>query len=533
MDRSATLPYSLDYINRPNPIEPQSDAHRHPLNRPSQLSNSSNEGLRRLLVPERQPSTNGGLSKRRKPTAGRNDADDLSTGSLDLPGIPVRTGTKRMRIPPTLSGLHQPPPDARILPSISVEQPADARAAGAAEPVVPTSSSEVATEDPQYLRQRITPRIPKTIRRAWSDDETVDLLKGVAQHGVGNWTKILESPEYDFDRRTALDLRDRFRVCRPMDYKVNYKQAPLKRRGKVSARGSNSEDAPKITKNARKSVSELRAIGIEQPFVKVSRRTRTAYTPFEDRALLEGFAIYGSTWAAILEDAKDIFRPQRTATDLRDRFRTRYPEEYAKIGLAPRPEVFPPPPQRKARTRTPDLNTEMPNQVSSVQATSTTAPAFDPFPLGDPYPPLATRSQPNSNHPYNDVFFGAPLGSAFDDNEPVDQSIVLDRGILDWANEPLPTALPADYSGRMDIDPQATMRPWNDTQTFPANTYPAGNGSGSTYMNGEILPSLAAITADGMDGLQSEHLELPSLMLEAGVDGRGAGHIMNIEDMLG
>ena len=47
-----------------------------------------------------------------------------SSKIFDLPELPVRTGkATRPRLPPTLSGLHEPPPNAGLLPSISTAQP--------------------------------------------------------------------------------------------------------------------------------------------------------------------------------------------------------------------------------------------------------------------------------------------------------------------------------------------------------------------------------------------------------------------------
>lgn len=73
-------------------------------------------------------------------------------------------------------------------------------------------------------RPRRRTKEPKSIKRSqsalnrkkWSEDETRDLLHGVKRFGVGKWKEILECEEYCFDgRRTVVDLKDKFRVCRP------------------------------------------------------------------------------------------------------------------------------------------------------------------------------------------------------------------------------------------------------------------------------------------------------------------------------
>ena len=48
------------------------------------------------------------------------------------------------------------------------------------------------------------------VRQRWSDEETAELMRGVAVHGVGKWKQILEHPDYNFlPGRTGVDLKDR------------------------------------------------------------------------------------------------------------------------------------------------------------------------------------------------------------------------------------------------------------------------------------------------------------------------------------
>ena len=49
----------------------------------------------------------------------------------------------------------------------------------------------------------------KKKRKMWTDQETKDLLKGCAEHGIGKWKKILDDKKYMFDHRTSIDLKDR------------------------------------------------------------------------------------------------------------------------------------------------------------------------------------------------------------------------------------------------------------------------------------------------------------------------------------
>ena len=490
----AYRPTSLDYINRPNPVEPQSAPQTHPL----YFGAPSQQDLLRVLLDSGTPSLDQRPAKRRKSQSGN---------PLVLPELPVRQNAKRPRIPPTLSGLHQPPPDAGILPSINVQQPAVLRAE-VPEPVelanpqitVTHSSSTAVVVTSEVGNTKPSKRKPNK----WHDDETACLLKGVARFGIGSWTKILRCQDYQFDRRTALDLKDRFRVCRPEDY-----SAPKKTKSAspkvVSADGNDIRSLTTREKpNDRKCTSELQLLGISAPFAKTSRRKRTAYTAEEDTAILKGFKKHGHSWAAIRADP-GLSLTHRKATDLRDRLRNRFPEEYANAGLAPRPEIFPKPPQRE--------RIEAGNKaIESV----TSAIADDVVPeanLVTPPPPAQVPKKqaplpPTSLLSYDDVFFGAP----YQEGDEMPELPILDRAILDW---PLDTSKIERGGG---INPLVTLKL---PQPRPSRAYGTG-----------ALPSLADVTAGNADDY-GEQLELPSLMFAGPeAEGRVGGQFLGWEGLL-
>ncbi|WPH01620.1 Hypothetical protein R9X50_00446900 [Acrodontium crateriforme] len=621
------LATSLDFINRPNPVEPQSN---------SGYGNSlfSADATYGYSPDER-------LNKRRKLVQLENlkhDSDNAGSiaggqQSLSLPRLPVRHSTKRLRIPPTLSGLHHPPPDAGLLPSISVDKPnapsttvqkdrrRDVEANNSSLPLRSPGQREVATSskadngsqstkpNPTVNNATTEPKRPK--RNKWTKEETASLLQGVARFGIGSWTKILKCSDYQFDRRTANDLKDRFRVCCPDNYKngkssstvVSSQSAPSLddlERSRVR-RDESSQDLQKrdemskakSRQTERKTSSDLQSLGIYAPFIKAPRRSRHGYSAAEDAALLQGFKKHGNAWAVIRQDPEFDVLATRKATDLRDRMRTRYPDQYKKAGLAPRPDVFPKRPQRgcdELGTQGKDNNTSLEDtghhidlanintksNPSSQQSTSSTpsnptstAPStMNTISAWTPAKNIVNSggkiaktysSMPPTFLPH-DVFFGHPfdMNDGLDEplNEPSER-IKLDRHILDWAGADgtsrHPPVLPFQQNGRdgrtsdinlgtggigfggssAGIDPLITLmklpRPGNATHSESKNR--------TVQQGSAMLPSIASVTAGGRLGEDDDgQLELPSLVkVRGGTDAASTavgGHSFALDDLL-
>ncbi|KAF1983823.1 hypothetical protein K402DRAFT_465695 [Aulographum hederae CBS 113979] len=307
------------------------------------------------------------------------------TDALKLPKLPplAKKGKKRLMIPPLLPGLHQPPPEARIFPSINstrgLPDIADQEATTASQPPLPSSNSpkrktnSASEKDPpstaQETRKSAKGHKKSRQRKQWTEKETADLLKGVAKFGIGSWKKILSYEEYGFNNRTAVDLKDRFRVCRPDDYRkppasstaVVEEEAP-NATGKSFVAGPLQLAEPILTPNERlpspflgpsgenddevgvasterqatsskhrKNAEDLARLGITDPFPKRERRTRREFTDEEDIALLKGYELHGPHWKAIRED-NGLHLGSRSRTDLRDRFRNRYPDIFKRAG---------------------------------------------------------------------------------------------------------------------------------------------------------------------------------------------------------
>lgn len=453
-------PTSLNFINQPNPIEPQSIPEKHPLNGTPQLQQAPQRDASRFPYEGLPGAIDDRSCKRRRSGDGQ---------VLDLPKLPVRQSAKRLRIPPTLSGLHQPPPNAGLLPSITTDQPPRApnqtllaSQSHCEESTVQPASAVAAAEALTGASSK-----PARKRKKWTDAETASLLKGVARHGIGNWTKILQSPEYSFQGRTALDLKDRFRVCCPDGSRSATKTTSPKRSSKTDG------GTGRPSRSDRKSHAELQELGICLPFSKSDRRSRHAYSRDEDDALLRGFEKYGTQWAAIRSDG-ELHLSGRTATDLRDRMRTRYPERYAKAGLAPRQD-----PQSKTTVNSTEDHAEGRATVADSAALPAATPAGPPAPSQKPIEPPRPPALPPLPSLEDDVFFGG----TFREDDEVQAPITLDREILSY---------------------------------LPSKPMPK-------------LPSLAHVTTQS--DFEADQLELPSLMLEPG-DGRVGGHFLGFDELL-
>lgn len=318
---------------------------------------------------------------------------------------PTKT-VERARIPPLLQGLHQPPP---LPPSDRLFPPITDGASGFEQDIRDRIKSANASQEVRAKRKRIVDTIKvggtkdsnvysseldkdgqeltdscnlalepgkdaassanrdergSTVatkatkgrkRKKWSDEETRDLLLGVSRFGIGKWKRILKCSDYKFEDRTAVDLKDRFRVCCPGE---GLKARPSKAKGReaedsvvpqrdiaistahVRSAGDAVQPDPvtagdACTRNSEipqtNDRSKLAELGIQTPFAPSTRRARRGFSAQDDENLLKGYEKYGAAWRSIRADESLGFRSRHT-TDLRDRFRIRYPELFTQAG---------------------------------------------------------------------------------------------------------------------------------------------------------------------------------------------------------
>lgn len=193
---------------------------------------------------------------------------------------------------------------------------------------------------------------------------------------------------------------------------------------------------------------------------KVRRRKRRKFAEEEDQALLRGYEEHGASWQSIQRDP--IFQTtNRTPTDLRDRFRTRFPDHYAKAGLVPRPVNFPKPLPRSGASGD-DQSGDVTQKDADVAAA-----AQEPARPAQTAPQWHTPNVHNMAHrqhvlPLPRITDDFLSGSGFpDEDEDGDGPIVLDRSIVDWANSNMPSSRPMPYveGGILPgIDPSITLK---------------------------------------------------------------------------
>ncbi|KAI4834363.1 hypothetical protein E4T44_08870 [Aureobasidium sp. EXF-8845] len=463
-------PGSLEYINRPNPVEPSDLSHGIFDGSTRELDRSTNEQLHPFLLGNRLRQRNdlgpdATRLARRSPhqssttsiAAVLNGEDspprlgehvsrrrDIDQAVFTLPKLPAKRFAKRHRVPPVLQGLHQPPPDARLLPSISTEETqvflstsTGSKPAALAVSVDDTPSTVVQQEHIESTETTQGNSDKRSRRNIWTDQETDDLLTGVSRFGIGNWKKILLCPDYQFHKRTAVDLKDRFRVCRPEAYGGARKTRKAKRTSpeeatttKATKKAKTTEPTPPEPSKEDEAQTQQASIN-DQILWKAQRRPRRNFTDEEDQALLKGFREQGPSWVSICKD--EAFKEYgRTPTDLRDRLRTRFPEKYAQAGLASRPSVPKPAKRTRATREESEKPAESPQTVTPT--TIITVKDSQTRPSSDRLERISSRTGPAYTLPLPSIgddslaTFGYP-----DDDEDADP-IVLDRSIMDWAN---------------------------------------------------------------------------------------------------
>lgn len=429
---------------------------------------------------------------------------DTSLIQLPKPPQVPRKTAKRPRIPPLLQGLHQPPPlppKNRLFPPItsdrsglgsdvsdrfslgntystsSTEELAKARVISQKtsdidyddeERAKSTNSSQNAFENQRLVSRSTTEPKPtaETANRAlskakaprkrtrWSQKETDDLLTGVSRFGIGRWKQILECTDFQFQGRTAVDLKDRFRVCRPGEglkarkaitpeaAMITHSTAPSQTDSEVRAVSAivavihTAPSVPRTPLEVLETVNDatISKVGVHGPFMKSRRRARREFSDEDDKNLLKGFKRHGAAWHKMRDDFELGFG-MRHPTDLRDRFRIRFPDLFAQAGYKLKAKEQRALEERTEETRSQEAQaSKQPAKRTSqlldstsrtVTRTSTAKASSAPAP--------APKSKSTTTRPTFELTTDLTFSSSSSDGDR--SPIVLNRNILQWADE--------------------------------------------------------------------------------------------------
>ncbi|CZT51013.1 uncharacterized protein RSE6_12095 [Rhynchosporium secalis] len=288
------------------------------------LGDSSPQSLRKILDNDTDTTIRGSSKKRPNPESVK---DDL----IQLPQPPKKPKTATQIVPPIIIGLHEIPsskePPSYKFPRIESGAFRDSNGRNSLNTAVPqtllpepSSQPEVDNVEESIETNNLAPKQAKKkrnstgARRKWEAKETEWLIQGAHKHGVGNWTAIVNDPEYSFEGRTAAAMKDRFRTVCPSGL---LKDLEVQTTSPVQERAASK--SPKF-RGHRKDKEDLAKLGIETPFRKSSRRERKPYSEKEDHEILRAHEIHGNQWSKMRSD-RQFSLQDRTSTDLRDRYR--------------------------------------------------------------------------------------------------------------------------------------------------------------------------------------------------------------------
>lgn len=380
-----------------------------------------------------------------------------------------------------------------------------------------------------------------------------------------------------FRDRTSVDLKDRFRTCCPDEYS-KYRASNSSNPATPSKSAKGSHEPKDVTAKPlqyyglhppqteppeakalrrprsgtdRKGPAELAEMGIDRPFFKNKRRERREFTERDDEALIRGFEKHGPVWHNIRSDPELGF-DSRHPTDLRDRFRTRFPEKYAQAGYKVKPKDA-----QKQRDRSSGAKSDSKEPASSNQAAKSANRPEVETPCA---PPSIISAQTPSDTRYKPYSLLKPLLITFPDpfddfpdlaseDEASHSPVTLSRNIFQWADAHPPhstnaamanmPAIAADITSHLNfnllagmdqyhINPLATLNlPPTTTTSFPINLtgtganilsstttapiYSSSSTTKQTQNSSQYPPSLPTLTfpSSHPSGTRSGAVNLP------------------------
>ncbi len=260
----------------------------------------------------------------RKKTKLRHNEQIADFVHLPTPRFPT-SNPKETRLPSLrpIADLYEPPSGAARFPPISSCGNSDASPhrllKEQIQPLPKLLPKEASKAYPSTSIRRATPQAKKRRvytreRTKWTEGETEQLVQGLAIYGMGRWKHILDHPEFHFHpSRTHVDLKDRFRVLFPPNEPHKW----------IRPMPEHISDEDHDTTNLNRHGEKPRL-----------RKRKQAWTEREDQELEKGFLKHGYQWERIAKDDTLNF-DNRSGSNIRDRFRLKYPEKWAEPRPAP------------------------------------------------------------------------------------------------------------------------------------------------------------------------------------------------------
>ena len=292
-----------------------------------------------LAVVERSPSVSSlPLSEGRAPKRPRLDSD---YGNLDdyihLPR-PQRN-THGIRAPPLLpsivNGLHEPPPNAALLPPMSTSSQSQH---------LQISNPSQSTAVPE--RRRAPARPPEKMLNT-PEMEPAHLLPDLLgqndfdtfENDPGTGKQAVKPPDPDRQMSLAIGAdKELKRAERITNTEADSAQNALTRKEPSNdleqAKCKPAKSSKDATTRSASPATQVDPSASASQKPASTRRPRRTWTTEEDQRLLQGVARYGFQWTAIHDDA-ELDLAHRKATDLRDRIRNKFPDGYKNAESAP------------------------------------------------------------------------------------------------------------------------------------------------------------------------------------------------------
>ncbi|EGE05842.1 MYB DNA-binding domain-containing protein [Trichophyton equinum CBS 127.97] len=213
-------------------------------------------------------------------------------------------------------------------------------------------------DDPKDMGETAPKSQRRKKARKWTDEETYDLLRGVPQALADNTNNRQSGKIFLPDPRKTKGISEPNSLTNSVStlQKITGNMPPTASNSNTispfpsGTESSVTSEIPTASHKShrktyppargsdalsKKTKSTLIALGLPDPdtTVKANRRSRHPFSQAEDEALLKGYAVHGFQWTLIRQD-KHLNLMHRKATDLRDRFRTKFPNAYREGGSA-------------------------------------------------------------------------------------------------------------------------------------------------------------------------------------------------------